>query len=319
LVLIGHAGFATDRTPHGMAKYVGGSRFAGAFAASVLLDGGVGLVTQVGEDFDLGHLRRLPLDLEGVAVVPGASATFVIDQVPDGSLRFRSDLGVAAEPRFDLFPASYFEASHVHLGTAPPRQQLEWLDFLRSRGCHAQISADMFEPFVAAEPDACRSMCDRSDLVFLNEAEFRGIYAGKSQPRGPVILKHGPSGAEYLGAGKRHSVLAPSVEELDPIGAGEILAGAFLALRTRGLPEDQALAYAVGAATASVTEFGGAGSGVTRELQRVRDELGPRSVPLTEPPAARSGGQVQGGAGFEAGDGDAGGGGGHGHHPGHQA
>jgi len=273
LVLIGHAGFATDRTPHGEARYVGGSGFAAAFAASALLDRGVGLVTQVGDDFDLGHLRRLPLDLEGVAVVPGASATFIIDQHPDGSLEFGSELGVAAEPRFDLFPASYFEARYVHLGTAPPRQQLEWLDFLRSRGCHAQISVDMFEP-VAAEPDACRSMCDRADLVFLNEAEFRGIYAGKSEPRGPVILKHGPGGAEYLAAGVRYPVLAPAVEELDPIGAGEIIAGAFLALRGRGLPEDQALTSAVGAAAASVTEFGVAGSCLTRELQRVRDELG---------------------------------------------
>jgi len=274
LVLIGHAGFATDRTPHGEARYVGGSGFAAAFAASALLDRGVGLVTQVGDDFDLGHLRRLPLDLEGVAVVPGASATFIIDQHPDGSLEFGCELGVAAEPRFDLFPASYFEARYVHLGTAPPRQQLEWLDFLRSRGCHAQISVDMFEPFVETEPDACRSMCDRADLVFLNEAEFRGIYAGKSEPRGPVILKHGPGGAEYLAAGVRYPVLAPAVEELDPIGAGEILAGAFLALRGRGLPEDQALTSAVGAAAASVTEFGVAGSCLTRELQRVRDELG---------------------------------------------
>jgi len=274
LVLIGHAGFATDRTPHGTARYVGGSGFAVAFAASALLDGGVGLVTQVGEDFDLGHLRRLRLDLEGVAVVPGASATFFIDQLPDGSLRFRSDLGVAAEPRFDLFPASYFEARYVHLGTAPPQQQLEWLDFLRDKGCHAQISADMFEPFVATEPDACRRMCDLADLVFLNEAEFRGIYAGKSRPPGPTILKHGPGGAEFLAGGVRYPIQAPSVGELDPIGAGEILAGAFLALRARGLPEDQALAYAVAAATSSVAEFGVAGPGVTRELQRVRDELG---------------------------------------------
>ena len=274
LVLIGHAGFATDRTPHGMARYVGGSGFAAAFAASALLDGGVGLVTQVGDDFDLGHLRRLPLDLEGVAVVPGASATFIIDQLPDGLLRFSSELGVAVEPRFDLFPASYFEASHVHLGTAPPRQQLAWLDFIRDKGCRARISVDMFEPFVAAEPDACRSMCDRADLVFLNEAEFRGIYAGKSQPRKPVILKHGPGGAEFLVAGVRYPVLAPAVEELDPIGAGEILAGAFLALHTRGLPKDEALTYAVGVAAASVAEFGVAGPGVTRELLRVRDELG---------------------------------------------
>src|ERR1700751_507722 len=140
LVLIGHVGSATDRAPNGTITYTSGSGFAAAFSASALLDRGVGLVTQVGDDFDLASLRLLSIDMQGVAVRPGASATFVIDQFRDGSLSFRSDLGVAAEPGFDSFPASYFRARHVHLGTAPPRQQLAWLDFLRNRGCRAQIS-----------------------------------------------------------------------------------------------------------------------------------------------------------------------------------
>lgn len=273
LVLIGHVGIATDRTPNGTVTYSGGSGFAAAFAASALHGGSVGLVAQVGEDFDLAILRSLGLNVEGVAVRPGASARFVIDQSPDGSLSFRSDLGVAAEPSFDLFPASYFRAGYVHLGTAPPRQQLAWLDFLRDRDCRAQISADMFEPFVAAEPGTCRQICDRADLIFLNEAEYRGLYHGRPHPSVPTILKHGPAGAEFLTDGARYRVPAPPAAEVDPIGAGEILAGAFLALRARGLAEDRALSYAVAAATWSVTEFGVAGPGVTRELNRVREEL----------------------------------------------
>jgi sugar/nucleoside kinase (ribokinase family) len=273
LVLIGHVGSATDRTPNGTTTYTGGSGFAAAFAASALLDRGVGLVTQVGDDFDLASLRLLSIDMQGVAVRPGASATFVIDQFRDGSLSFRSDLGVAAEPGFDSFPASYFRASHVHLGTAPPRQQLAWLDFLRDRDCRAQVSVDMFEPFVAAEPGICRQVCDRADLIFLNEAEYEGLYRGRSQPSAPTLLKHGPAGAEFLADRARHWVPAPTADEVDPIGAGEILAGAFLALRARGLAEDRALRYAVAAATSSVTEFGVAGPSVTRELNRVRKEL----------------------------------------------
>jgi len=272
LVVIGHVGSATDRTPNGITTYTGGSGFAAVFAASALLDRGVGLVTQVGGDFDLASLRLLPIDMQGVAVRPGSSATFT-HQLSDGRLSFRSDLGVAAEPGFDSFPASYFRARHVHLGTAPPRQQLAWLDFLRDRGCRAQISADMFEPFVAAEPGTCRQVCDRADLIFLNEAEYRGLYRGRPQPSAPTLLKHGPAGAEFLADGARHQVAAPPADEVDPIGAGEILAGAFLALRARGLAEDRALRYAVAAATRSVTEFGVAGPNVTRELSRVREEL----------------------------------------------
>jgi sugar/nucleoside kinase (ribokinase family) len=272
LVLIGHVGFATDRTADGTVSYTGGSGFAVAFAAAALVDG-VGLVAQVGEDFNLDVLRLLPIDMEGVAVLPGASATFVIEQARDGNLSFSSDLGVAAEPSFDLFPKSYFQARYVHLGTAPPQQQLAWLEFLRGNGCRARVSVDMFEPFVVTDPAACHNICDRADLIFLNEAEHRGLYHERSHPC-PTILKHGPDGAEFLAGGVRHRIPAPPAEEVDPIGAGEILAGSFLALRARGLAEDRALTHAVAAATRSVTEFGVAGPGVTRELQRIREELG---------------------------------------------
>jgi sugar/nucleoside kinase (ribokinase family) len=272
LIIIGHVGFATDRTASGTIAYIGGSGFATTFAAAALLDG-VGLVAQVGADFDLGILRLLPIDVEGVAVLPGASATFFIDQSRDGRLSFSSDLGVAAEPSFDLFPESYFRASYVHLGTAPPQQQLAWLKFLRDKGCSAQVSVDMFEPFVATEPGACRKICDCADLIFLNEVEYRGLYDGWPHSSAPTILKHGPAGAEFLADGVRHYIPAPAAVEVDSIGAGEILAGVFLALRARGLAKDRALFYAVAAATRSVTEFGVAGPGVTHELQRVREEL----------------------------------------------
>jgi sugar/nucleoside kinase (ribokinase family) len=273
LVLIGHVGFATERTASGsVAPYVGGSGFAVAFAAAALLDG-VSLVAQVGQDFDLEVLADLDVAMDGIAVLPGASARFHIEQSRDGSLSFRSDLGVAAEPDFDGFPASYLRARHVHLGSAPPRQQLAWLEFLRARGCQAQVSVDMFEPFVAAEPEACRQACARADVIFLNQTEYQGLYAGRAHPPVPVIRKQGPGGAEYLAPGVQFRVPAPPADEVDPIGAGEILAGAFLALRARGLAEEPALAYSVAAATRSVTEFGVAGPRVTGELERIRAEV----------------------------------------------
>ena len=277
LVLIGHVGYATERTASGsVASYTGGSGFASAFAAAALLDG-VGLVAQVGEDFDLEVLEALGIGMEGIAVLPGATARFRIEQDRDGSLSFRSDLGVAAEPGFGAFPASYLRAGHVHLGTAPPRQQLAWLEFLRAEGCRAQVSVDMFEPFVAAEPDACRDACARADLIFLNAAEYRGLYDGRAHPPVPVIRKHGPGGAEFLAPDVRFRIPAPAVGEVDPIGAGEILAGAFLALRARDLAEEPALTRAVAVATGSVTEYGVTGPQVTNELARVRSELRSRS------------------------------------------
>jgi sugar/nucleoside kinase (ribokinase family) len=277
LVIIGHVGVATDLTVRGSVTGPGGSGFAAAFAAAALL-GGTGLVAQVGEDFDLGVLSALGIGMEGVSVLPGASARFRIEQSRDGSLSFTSDLGVAAEPRFDRFPAAYLQARFVHLGSAPPRQQLAWLEYLRARGCQAQVSVDMFEPFVAAEPDACREAGAHADLIFLNDAEYQGLYDGRTHPPVPVVRKHGPGGAEYLAEEVTFRVPAPPADEVDPIGAGEILAGAFLALRARGLAADQALTYAVAAAARSVTEFGVAGPAAAGELRRIRAELGSRLV-----------------------------------------
>lgn len=283
LVLIGHVGFAVERTARGsVTSYTGGSGFASAYAAAALLDG-VGLVAQVGEDFDVDVLKALGIGMEGIAVLPGASARFRIEQSGDGSLSFRSDLGVAAEPSFDMFPASYLQARFVHLGSAPPRQQLAWLEFLRAKGCRAQVSVDMFEPFVAAEPAACRETCARADFIFLTQTEYRGLYRGRTHPPVPMIRKHGPGGAEFLGQGAQVRIPAPVADEVDPIGAGEILAGVFLALRAQGLAAEPALTYSVAAASRSVTEFGVAGSGVTGELERIRTELGPRLVAGSRP------------------------------------
>ena len=165
--------------------YTGGSGFAGAFAASWLLGSGAGLVAQAGGDVDLGELERLGLDLEGVARLEGPSARFEIDQRADGTFAFGSELGVAAEPRFDLFPAGDLQARHVHLGTAPPDQQREWLKFLRDKGFRGRVSVDMFEPFTRDDPDTCRRRVRAGrSAVFLNQAEYQELFGGIRQAAG---------------------------------------------------------------------------------------------------------------------------------------
>jgi len=273
LVLIGHVGWATNQTASGTKTVIGGSGYAAAVAASALLVGGVGLVTQVGQDFDLTALRCLNINMEGVAVLPDATAKFFIHQFEDSTRSFKSELGVAATPRLDLFPLAYLRTKHVHLGTAPPAQQLAWLRFLRNRGCVAQISVDMFEHFVATEPDASRQACDLADIIFLNKLEYKGLYGENYYPKAPTILKHGPGGADLVADGTSRHVSALAVREIDPIGAGEVLAGVFLALRVQGLREIDALSYAVSAASSSVTEFGVDGPELANALMHIRAKL----------------------------------------------
>ena len=138
--------------------------------------------------------------------------------------------------RTGTFPARYLDADYIHLGTAPPEQQLTWLEYLHERGCRAHVSADMFEHYVATYPTASREVCNSVDLIFMNQAEYDGLY-GDAQlpvPKAPLIVKRGPSGARLIVDGHPQEVEAPVPSLVDPTGGGEVLAGAFLALRTAG-------------------------------------------------------------------------------------
>jgi ribokinase len=277
LVVIGHAGMSVVRTRTGRRESLGGSGYAVAASAAALIGSRVGLVAQVGLDFDLAPLRRLKVNLEGVTRLPGATARLCIDQFDDGSRTFSADLGVAADIRLDGFPSSYLNAPYIHLGTAPPKQQLEWLRFLRGRPHRAQISVDMFEHYVAADPAICHEVCDQADLVFLNQQEHDGLYGG-AEAKPPRILKAASKGATLLADGLVYHVPAQQAQVVDQTGGGEILAGVFLALRADGRSARDALEYAVRAATSCVEDYGVTGPRLTSELEAIRRKVGHESA-----------------------------------------
>ena len=229
-----------------------------------------------GQDFDLAPLRSRQVDLDGVTELPGPSAKLRVREFDDGTRSFSAELGVAAAVRTGTFPARYLDADYIHLGTAPPDQQLTWLEYLHERGCRAHISADMFEHYVATYPTTSREVCDSVDLIFMNQAEYDGLY-GDAQlpvPKAPLIVKRGPFGARLIVDGHPQEVEAPVAQLVDPTGSGEVLAGVFLALRADGLPERRALRYAVRAASSCVADYGVTGSHLIAELEAIRNETG---------------------------------------------
>jgi cytidine kinase len=209
-----------------------------------------------------------------VAVLPGLSASLWIEQFDDGTRSFSSELGVAATVRLDSFPLAYLRAKYIHLGTAPPEQQLTWLRYLHDHGSTAQISADMFEHYVDKYRDTSREVCENADLLFMNEAEYKGLYDDGPPPKAPLILKRGRSGARIFTDGPERDVQAePTDQVVDPTGGGEILAGVFLALRAAGLPGIPALEYAAQAAARCVEEYGVHGPRLATALAEIRAEV----------------------------------------------
>jgi len=276
LVVVGHVGMSIVHAGAISWTSAGGSGYAVAATAGALIGGRAGLVAAVGTDYDLAPLRNRHVDLDGVTELPGPSAKLRVREFNDGSRSFSAELGVAAVVRTGTWPARYLDADYIHLGTAPPDQQLTWLEYLHERGCRAHISADMFEHYVATYPTASREVCDSVDLIFMNQAEYDGLY-GDAQlpvPKAPLIVKRGPSGARLIVDGHPQEVEAPVAQFVDPTGGGEVLAGVFLALRADGLPERRALKYAVRAAAACVADYGVTGSHLTAELEVIRVEAG---------------------------------------------
>jgi len=272
LVIVGHLAFNEDRTPVGTQMSVGGAAYYCAVGASVASPERVGIVATVGLDFDIAAVAALGVNMDGVVIkTEGSSARFIITQLRDGSRTFEAAWGLAELVDLSTFPISYSLAQHVHLATAPPVQQLVWIQRLRELPGHPRVSADTFEHFVRVFPDETRRVLELTDMVFVNEEEAALLGLGNCRKLGkPCILKRGAQGARYINRTVVIDAPAQPVEAIETTGAGDVLAGAFLSLRTKGIPPAQALRAAVETATASVTDFGANHEHLSRTIDGVR-------------------------------------------------
>jgi ribokinase len=268
LVLVGHFGFAEDHTSFGSALNRGGSGYACAIGAAAGEPELVGVVANIGEDFGLEALDQLGVDMSGAVVVAGRAPRLTITQHTPTDRSFESVLGVAATPATNIFPPAYANASHLHLATMPPGEQMHWLQTVRSLS-KCTISVDMFERNARDFPDESRQLCYSADMVFMNAEERRLLFSDHPLPTREIVLKSGADGAAFRSEGNWVRVPAPQYDVVDTTGAGEVLAGAFLSLRVMGVADHIALKYAVEAASAKVSEFGVDGGNLRRALARI--------------------------------------------------
>lgn len=253
-------------TPDDSRETLNGAAYYAAVGASVFAESGeVGVWTRVGKSDDeephVESLRERGVDTRGVAEVAGGKIpvfTFTYDA--SGARTFSAEMGLGASVDLTAFPAEYESAHFVHLATNDPDQYLEWMRELRPRMQNAVFSIDLFEEYVRVKPQETVGAMQLADLVFVNKEEYGLLPAdGRSLlEQRPYVLKSGAGGAEYIDRqrGLHYTALAPGVTAKDTTGAGDILAGAFLAQRAKGVGIPAALQNAVNTASASVTRFG---------------------------------------------------------------
>jgi cytidine kinase len=270
VVIVGPLAFDDVQAPAGRRSgLLGGSgAYAGIAAAK---HGPVALVSIAGSDLDdvmLEPVRRAGVDLAGLQRVAGRTLRWTGSYtagLTESEVR-NADLGVVQ--RWDpVVPEAARDARHVLLANTDPAVQARALDQLRPD----VVLLDTMDQWIRERRRAFEAMIVRATIVSLNEAELVQltgerdvIAAGRLLVgRGPraVVVKRGAHGATLVTRDGHYALPAYPIAAIDPTGAGDALAGAFIARLARdgridepGLRE--ALAAGMAAASFAVASFG---------------------------------------------------------------
>lgn len=208
---------------------------------------------------DLAHLPLAPgldtLDWSAHLQADGASTTFDLEYDPQGELvGVGTDYGVAegltehALRHVDLHPRHTY-----HVCCRLPLNVATVLDRLGGNG--TDFSVDFFLPSAEAMIRAAAPWLPKATTLFVNAAEYRLLEQVVDPTTLPeVILTDGPRAAAVHRFGQQvASSVPPPLPPREVSGAGDTLAGTFLAHRSQGAPTAQALTAATAAAARYVT------------------------------------------------------------------
>lgn len=259
MLVVGH--LAVNRTlgQNGVwNKYYGGAGYHVVAGASMVIPGRVELISNCGVDFPVDRLLGWGVGMEGVEVENEVSDKFVIKEKVGRKRTFRPEGLIWSRVRVGDRKIEVAKIGWVHLATASPQQQLQWLKELKQMGFAGSVSADSFELFVKQDPEAVVEVFRQCEMVFVNEYEWKGIekYLQGWVPK-EMILKLGARGGEYYQNGKKKFRVGPILSErvVDTTGAGELVAGVYLGSRIKGINKVKSLTEACRVASKKVEQF----------------------------------------------------------------
>ncbi|MFJ3713434.1 PfkB family carbohydrate kinase [Streptomyces sp. NPDC090053] len=243
-----------DRTRY--PDHRGGSRLGGAalFLSLAAAKAGRRAAPVCALGGDLAHLPEAPgletLDWTAQIQVDGVSTTFDLRYDLQGELvAVGTDYGVAegltehALRHVDLHPGGTY-----HVCCRRPLDVAAVLDRLAANG--SDFSADFFLPSAEEMIHAAAPWLPKATTLFVNAAEHRLLEQVIDPAALPeVIITDGPRAAVVQRFGRQvASAVPPPHPPREVSGAGDTLAGTFLAHRSQGATAAQALTEATGAA-----------------------------------------------------------------------
>lgn len=219
-------------------KVLGGSATYASMAASQFSP--VQLVGVVGKDFPdsaTKMLRDRGVDLAGLEVASGDTFHWEGRYSEDLTSRetLRTDLNVFAEFKPKI-PQAFRGAPFVMLGNIDPTLQMDVLDQLDKPSF---VLADTMNLWIDIRHSELTALCKRIDMLVLNDEEARQltdkanlVHAAQALlGLGPkqVVIKKGEHGALLFQGDDVFALPAlPLSQVVDPTGAGDTFAGAFI-------------------------------------------------------------------------------------------
>jgi len=267
-----------------MRDSLGGSATCAALAGALFTD--VRLLAAVGEDFPASERRQLErerIDLAGLTVTPGGKTSrwggrYHYDMNTRDTLFTELGVNAAWQPEM---PAGWEYSETAFLAAGDPAMQR---GIIAAMKMPRATMVDTIRFYIeSASAELHKTMC-LADFVSVNESEARQIAntpslvrAGRNllagRTRG-VIMKLGEYGAAFMSEDDYFVAPGYPLEEvIDPTGAGDAFAGAFLGyLDTVAAMNNGEIRRAIVYAS-TVASFCVEGFGPSRLLKLTRDEV----------------------------------------------
>lgn len=219
---------------------LGGSSTPAALAAALFTD--VRLLAAIGDDFpssELDKLRRPNIDLEGVRVVPGSTTSrwggeYSYDMNARETLYTHLGANAGWDPEL---PAGWEASECVMCAALDPALQVRLMTSLTNPRA---TLVDTIQFYIETMPEGVRQAMRTADFVSINEMEARELAGTPSIARAAralvqagtrtAIVKLGEYGAAYANRDGDYFVAPgyPLENVVDPTGAGDAFAGAFI-------------------------------------------------------------------------------------------
>lgn len=258
LVIVGNIAFDVNTFPkrnNGIDEIVtnnGGAGYYSLIPASLYTK--TGIVARVGNDFDLINLKNDNIDLSGLKVINDFPTTkfYHTYLTDDGQTRtFRPEVCEECMIGVFDFPKEYFKAKYIHIATNFPVVQMQFIDLIR-KNSNAIISIDTHEAYIEKDTNYIKRVFDKVDIAFIDK-EFNELLDCKAPIK---IIKMGKKGCKYINKDNKFISSVTETEVIDKTGAGDVVAGVFLAMLSNGKDPKTSLNEAVKIATKSINNYG---------------------------------------------------------------